>query len=258
MKDKKWEMMKEVLCEGLDPRKAHMMRVFAENARKEMAKHERIRQANGQFLMENAAPGSTSVSNIATLNKVILPVIRRVLPTTFTSEIVGVQPLEAPTGQIVTMRMVYANSAAGAQAGEEAMAPLHIKRLLASFSGNEVESAPAGGDIAKLEGVRGNSYKLEIIRKEVTAKERKLSSSWTLEAAAAANSLYNVDLESETVAMLSQAVAVETDQEIIRTIRRVAGTPTPANTFDQAITTGQPIAVVDQHAVLATLMHRAA
>jgi hypothetical protein len=56
-----------------------------------------------RYLKENATAGSTAAGNIATLNRVILPVIRRVMPTVIANELVGVQPMTGPVGQIHTL-----------------------------------------------------------------------------------------------------------------------------------------------------------
>jgi len=42
-----------------------------------------------------------------TLNTVILPIIRRVMPTVIANEIIGVQPMTGPVGQIHTLKTRY-------------------------------------------------------------------------------------------------------------------------------------------------------
>ena len=56
-----------------------------------------------KYLSESATAGATSAGNVATLNRVILPVIRRVMPTVIANELVGVQPMTGPVGQIHTL-----------------------------------------------------------------------------------------------------------------------------------------------------------
>lgn len=41
------------------------------------------------------------------VNKVILPVIRRVMPTLIANEIIGVQPMNGPTAHIHTLHVKY-------------------------------------------------------------------------------------------------------------------------------------------------------
>jgi hypothetical protein len=64
--ENRWDETKEALMEGLKGSRRNTMGVILENTRK--------------YLKENASSGSTVSGNIATLNRVILPVIRRVMP----------------------------------------------------------------------------------------------------------------------------------------------------------------------------------
>ena len=61
-------------------------------------------------MSESATAGATSAGNVATLNRVILPVIRRVMPTVIANELVGVQPMTGPVGQIHTLRVRYSDT----------------------------------------------------------------------------------------------------------------------------------------------------
>ena len=94
--ESRWGETKEALLEGLQGARRSTMGVILENTRKHLA--------------ENATAGSTASGNIATLNRVILPVIRRVMPTVIANELVGVQPMTGPVGQIHTLRVRYADS----------------------------------------------------------------------------------------------------------------------------------------------------
>ena len=87
----RWGDTKEALLEGLNGSKRTTMGVILENTRK--------------FLAENATAGATQAGNVATLNRVILPVIRRVMPTVIANEIVGVQPMTGPVAQILQHHM---------------------------------------------------------------------------------------------------------------------------------------------------------
>ena len=82
-----WSATKTALCEGLSGNRKKVMEVVLENTKKDL-------QAKSGILFESASPGSTSAGNVATLNKVILPVIRRVMPTVIANEIIGVQPMK--------------------------------------------------------------------------------------------------------------------------------------------------------------------
>ena len=105
--ESRWQDTKTALLEGLNGNKKAVMASTLENTRK--------------WLNETATAGSTSAGNVATLNRVILPVIRRVMPTVIANELVGVQPMTGPVGQIHTLRVRYADSSDGNEVGEEAL-----------------------------------------------------------------------------------------------------------------------------------------
>ena len=88
--ESKWTAVKEKLTEGLSANRKTVMESVLDNHRKLM-------------LNESASAGATSAGNIATLNKVILPIMRRVMPTVIANEIIGVQPMTGPVGQIHTL-----------------------------------------------------------------------------------------------------------------------------------------------------------
>jgi hypothetical protein len=249
----KWLRIKEALCDGLAPKRAKQLGHVLENTRKEFVNRQK-------YLMENASASAVSTGNIATLNKVILPIIRRVLPNVIANELIGVQPMPGPVAQIMTLRYVYGTTSTGAGtvAGEEMLAPLHVRDIAAAYSGNEVAATPAGALTAQLEGVPGNAVKLEMLKQVVEAKTRRLSARWTVEAQTDAQNQYGVDVEEELLAAVAQDITVEIDQEILRSLRALPPTPTAANTFDQSAVSGQATSVVDEFAALAVLIGREA
>lgn len=96
MPSAKWQRSKEVLFEGLTRKQVGVMDKVLENARREFVFRQRM-------LMENASAAAVTTGNIAVLTKVIMPIIRRVLPNIIANEIVGVQPMQGPVSQIATL-----------------------------------------------------------------------------------------------------------------------------------------------------------
>ena len=239
--ESRWQDTKTALLEGLSGTKKSVMASTLENTRK--------------YLSETATAGATSAGNVATLNRVILPVIRRVMPTVIANEIVGVQPMTGPVGQIHTLRVRYSDTAgtgaSGAIAGEEALSPFKIAE---AYSGNAT-SAKADATAA-LEGAVGNRLSIQILKQTVEAKTRKLSARWTFESAQDAQSMHGIDVEAEIMAALAQEITAEIDQEILGSLATLAGTGT--DTFDQAAVSGTATFVGDEHAALAVLVNRAA
>jgi len=231
-----WTATKDVLLEGLNGNKKAVMESVLENTRK-------------QALLESATAGATQSGNVAVLNKVILPVIRRVMPTVIANEIVGVQPMTGPVGQIHTLRVRYAETAAGVTAGQEALSPFNIAK---AYSGNANASAPAADATATLEGVPGKKLSIQILKQTVEAKTRKMSARWTFEAAQDAQAMHGLDVEAEIMAALAQEITAEIDQELLNSLRTLAGAATHTFAQDGSVTfTGTQHFVGDQHAVLA-------
>ena len=240
--ENKWAETKSALMEGLNGTKSKVMDVTLENTRK--------------YLAEQATAGATSAGNVATLNRVILPVIRRVMPTVIANEIVGVQPMTGPVGQIHTLRVRYAdaNSTAGIVAGDEALSPFAIA---SAYSGNELANANAkAAATASLEGAPGNRLNIQVLKQTVEAKSRKLSARWTFESAQDAQAQQGLDVEAEIMAALAQEITVEIDQEILTSLRALPGSA--ELTYDQAAVSGTATFVGDEHAALAVQINRVA
>ena len=233
-----WSATKEALLDGLSGNKKAVMETTLENTRK--------------YLSESVTAGATSSGNVAVLNKVILPVIRRVKPTVIANEIVGVQPMTGPVGQIHTLRVRYAQSGTGVTAGEEALSPFKIAE---AYSGSSAGKATA---TSALEGEAGNKLSIQVLKQTVEAKTRKLSARWTFEAAQDAQAMHGLDVEAEIMAALAQEITAEIDQEVIGSLLSLAGSA--VSTFDMTAGdfTGTPTYVGDRHAVLAILINNAA
>ena len=239
----RWNETKDALLEGLQGSKRSTMAVILENTRK--------------HLTENATGGATAVGNVATLNRVILPVIRRVMPTVIANEIVGVQPMTGPVAQIHTLRVRYADSVGAgtsggdaATAGDEALSPF---RIATAYSGAQTGKASS---TASLEGTPGNRINVQILKQVVEAKTRKLSARWTFEAAQDAQSMHGLDVEAEIMAALAQEITVEIDQEVLGSLAALASTAT--DNYNQATVSGTATFVGDEHAALAVLINRSA
>ena len=240
--ESRWSETKDALLEGLQGNKRTVMATTLENTRK--------------YLAESATAGATSAGNVATLNRVILPVIRRVMPTVIANELVGVQPMTGPVGQIHTLRVRYSDTTTGGAtnttAGEEALSPFKIAE---AYSGNDGDPA-RGASTAALEGEAGNKLSIQILKQTVEAKTRKLSARWTFEAAQDAQAQQGIDVEAEIMAALAQEITAEIDQEILNSLSTLAGTA--ALTYDQAAVSGTATFVGDEHAALAVQINRVA
>ena len=241
--ESRWSETKEALLEGLQGNKRSVMAATLENTRK--------------YLAESATAGATSAGNVATLNRVILPVIRRVMPTVIDNELVGVQPMTGPVGQIHTLRVRYSDTfsdgtGGSTTAGEEALSPFKIAE---GYSG--VAPGKADATAAK-EGVAGNKLSIQILKQTVEAKTRKLSARWTFEAAQDAQAQQGIDIEAEIMAALAQEITAEIDQEVLRSLGTLASGASNTVAFDQTAVSGTATFVGDEHAALAVAINRVA
>ena len=238
----RWQDTKSALLEGLTGNKKAVMAATLENTK--------------AYLAEAATAGATSAGNVATLNRVILPVIRRVMPTVIANELVGVQPMTGPVGQIHTLRVRYAETQNATintddvTAGDEALSPFKIGQ---AYSGDTATSK--GDATASKEGTGGRAMSIQILKQTVEAKSRKLQARWTFESAQDAQAQQGIDVEAEIMAALAQEITAEIDQEIINSLRALAATE---ETFNQAAVSGTATFVGDEHAALAVVINRAA
>lgn len=92
-----WADAKATLLEGLTSVKRGIVDTLLENQRE-------------HILAETAAAGAVQSSDIAGYRKTLLPMIRRIIPGTIATEIVGVQPMKTPVAQVFSMRYKYAEA----------------------------------------------------------------------------------------------------------------------------------------------------
>jgi hypothetical protein len=247
----KWLEEKAIMLDGLSGSLRGITETVMENQR-------------SHLLRETAVAGSTSASDIAGFRKIMIPMIRRIIPGTIASELVGVQPMDGPVGLVYSLRFKYGeNMAAGATAGpnditagDELFGNSHPIRRFYSGSTGAAQAAgasgfgaPAVGNITGnatgnawgstldaaagctvggagsfLEGSGGRKATFEILSQAVEAGSRKLQTSWTMEAMQDAKNQHGMDIESEMTKTMSAQVVQEIDNEIITDLTALAGT----------------------------------
>lgn len=239
---KNWDTLKEGLSSGLSDQQKSIFGQVLENTKKHMLK-------------ESASMGATTSGNVATLNKIVLPILRRVMPNVIANNLIGVQAIQGPVAQINTLRLRYADTFGGANAGQEALAPLDIA---AAYSGNGAAAAPKAAATAQMEGFAGKRMNVQIVKQLAEAETRRLSARWTMEVAQDADNQYGVDMEAEIMATLAQEITQEIDQEVLYRLRALARTGATYDMTQNADFTGVPTFVGDCHAVLTTLIKQQA
>lgn len=89
-----WSETKAALLDGLSAPKQAVVDVCLENQK-------------NHLIAESAAAGSTAAHDIAGFRKILIPMIRRIIPGTIATELVGVQPMTGPVGLAYTLRYRY-------------------------------------------------------------------------------------------------------------------------------------------------------
>jgi hypothetical protein len=259
-----WQETKETLLEGLSESKKRILAPVLENQM--------------QHLAETASSGTSAAGAIGNFQKIVIPMIRRIIPGTIATELVGVQPMAGPVGLVYSLRFLFSeavNATPGAgtlgsassediSAGDEVFGNnSKTKRFYSTSDAPATAGGPAAGTstgfaaaTSDYEAFGGRAMTLEVLKQTVTAGSRKLQARWTPEAMQDLKASHGLDLEAEITASLSAAIVSEIDNEIINDLIALAGT---TDSFDMAGTfTGVPNYVGDRHAVLGVLINRVA
>lgn len=153
-----WDQTKEALLEGLKQSQKEVLSPLLENQKT-------------YLLSESAAAGSIESHDIANFRKTLLPMIRRIIPGTIATEIVGVQPMSGPVGLVYTLRYKYEEAVthnAGASqfggfdivAGDEAFG--NDKPIRQFYAGNTGSAQDAGASGLDAPGADGTSAPSDI------------------------------------------------------------------------------------------------
>ncbi len=268
-----WQETKTALLDGLSKRKQSIVAPVLEQQMK--------------YLNESVT-GGTAAGDVGNFQKIIIPMIRRIIPGTIASEIVGVQPMSGPVGLVYSLRFKFAESAvtldgSNITANDEAFGTNGKMRKyysggIAAAAADYYPGAPlpgAGDDGAdniygtsddvlagfaaptgEHESFGGRKMSLEVLKQTVTAGTRRLQARWSVEAMQDISSQHGLDLESEIAAALSAEIVQEMDVEVVADLLNLAGNTA---TFDMnGAFTGVPNYVGDRHAVLGILVNKVA
>jgi len=256
---KNWSETKGALLEGLQGSKKQIVDTLLENQRK--------------ALLETAQPASANVAADAnTFQTIMMPMIRRIIPGTIGTDLVGVQPMTGPVGLVYSLRFAFADQvdAPGTQndisVGDEAFVyNSKMKRFYSSANAGTTGYPPSltattsdgfAANTADYEGFGGRAMRLNVLRQTVTAGSRKLQARWTQESMQDL-STHGLNIASEMTAALSGQIAHEIDNEILTDLMQLAGT-TATYDFAAAPAGFAPNYIGDRYAELGVLINRMA
>jgi len=66
-----------------------------------------LENQKNHVLAETAAAGAIQAHDVAGFRKILIPMIRRIIPGTIATELVGVQPMQGPVGLVYSLRYKY-------------------------------------------------------------------------------------------------------------------------------------------------------
>jgi len=271
-----WVATKEALLEGLNDRQRKLVAPAFDSYRKELY------ETTGTDVSAagDGWPGLTGTPGIAAFQKVVLPMIRRIIPGTIATELVGVQPMHSAIAQAFSLRYKFAQSVttttdsdtgteipgSNIVAGDEVFGNnSKMARFYSSADGGTTGYPPVAAGTSDgnysltsdYEGFGGRELTLEVMKQVVVAGSRKLQAKWTIEAGQDLKASHGLNIEAELTAGVSAAIVNEVDNEIINDLVGLAGT---VRTYDQAggTFTGVPTFVGDRHAVLGSVINEVA
>lgn len=206
------------------------------------------------FLME-AAP-ATNTSAAANYDPVLIKMLRRALPNLIAYDIIGVQPMNMPTGLIFFQKARYStptgtealkDEANTAFAGnktptQEGDTPANLmnSKTYTVASGMPTATAEALGDGTTAWGEM--SFSIE--KATVTAKSRALRADYTVEIAQDLKNVHGMEAQALLSDIMSNEILFETNREVLRKMYRVAkkgmaGTTTPGTWSVEADSQGR-------------------
>jgi hypothetical protein len=203
-----------------------------ENAMAQQALQEAPANAmgGGGFTVTQGAQAGSS--NLAGYDPILISLVRRAMPNLLAYDLIGVQPMSAPTGLIFAMRSKY-----DSQSGDEAL----YQEAFSKFSG--AGNTSVGGATLSTGGINPTSAALtgfralltasaeglgdtttfkemafSIERVAVEAKTRALKAEYTTELAQDLKAVHGLDAESELANILSTEILSEINREVVRSI----------------------------------------
>jgi len=184
---------------------------------------------SGQGLLSEAAP-ATNTTGVQNYDPVLISLARRAMPNLIAYDVMGVQPMNMPTGLIFAMRARYGetqplydqdeafynepvtdfSSQYGTQAGTDPTAAGYTTGYGAPTASGEQWGDGTNPEIPNM------GFTIEKVT--VTAKTRALKAEYTTELAQDLRNVHGLDAESELANILSSEILAEINREAIRSL----------------------------------------
>jgi len=175
------------LTEGLDPERRLQLEVLLDNTQR-------------NFFMGKPLVEASTLANVGAFATFAFPMIRRIFPKLIAQSLCSVQPMTQPTGKVFFLDFKYGTAKGGIGEGDR----LDQKGSVAK---NYADRTPETGEVAEINFDIGSA--------DVSAEEKALKASWTIEAQQDLKAYHGLDAESELMVVLSDEIVREVDMIII-------------------------------------------
>lgn len=206
-------------------------------------------------ILENELHGikeesGTQTDNVSNWDPVLISMVRRTMPTLIANDIVGVQPMNGPTGLIFAMKAWYGGDADASGANEAFTSTEPDQTHTGMYDTNPAENL--GADEAVNTADSPNSTEdpvfetnpwpemsFSIEKQSVTAQTRALKAKYTHELAQDLKTIHGLDAENELANILSAEITAEINREIVKIVHDQSKTgaqnASSAGTFDLSV-----------------------
>lgn len=176
---------------------------------------------------------SNVTSGVQNWDPVLISMVRRMAPKLIAYDMLGVQPMSAPTGLLFALKSRYAATPPNTdpQGGDEA---LGLDEPNTAYSGTGSHDAPfdpfttpaqnhgTGKATADGEVDPWASMGVTIDKVTIAAKTRQLRADYSLELAQDMKRVHGLDADAELVNILSSEIIAEINREVVRTVFHAA------------------------------------
>ena len=186
----------------------------------------------GGFSVGTAAQNTGS---LAGYDPILISLVRRAMPNLIAYDLVGVQPMSAPTGLIFAMRSKYDTQSGAEALYQEAFAKFagegntSTGAAFSSTGGIDPTSSPSLDGFRALltntaegmgssDGTAFRDMAFSIERVAVEAKTRALKAEYTTELAQDLKAVHGLDAETELANILSTEILSEINREVVRSV----------------------------------------
>jgi hypothetical protein len=182
----------------------------------------------------SVSAASSSTGSLAGYDPILISLVRRSMPNLIAYDLVGVQPMSAPTGLIFAMRSKYDTQGGAEALYQEAFAKFSgagntstgaafsstggIDPVNASLTGFRAMLTATAEGMGSSDGTAFRDMAFSIERVAVEAKTRALKAEYTTELAQDLKAVHGLDAETELANILSSEILAEINREVVRSV----------------------------------------